>query len=387
MCIKNLLSKLFNKKEESETDLVNSLPDIMLLLNFDGEINWANDIAISFFNEIKDEFDPTNINDFLDNGLELIRKSAETKKPIVIRTKSDLGKDLFLEVNASETKENYVVIMRDHTQNYKNLTSILVEHECSKKINKDKNTFLVKLTNELTAPLQTIINLSDVIFNSTDNFEKEQHQKFSKAINNKSTDLLYLIEKLLELSKTESNIFQCNFQLFDAIYTLKKIVNSNKKEAELNSLELKLNIDENVKKMVNSDESLLKIVFQNILETAIKYSKPGEILVEVTHPDLEFLNQNGLTPFENATENSFLMFKITDNSEGLNETELETLFEPYSQIDKPDKKFITRSIAFASVKNIVKNLKGNVWVDSQPNEKSVYNIIIPTEKVTQAKNE
>ncbi|MBR2525388.1 hypothetical protein IKE67_02870, partial [bacterium] len=72
---------------------------------------------------------------------------------------------------------------------------------------------------------------------------------------------------------------------------------------------------------------------------------------------------------------------------GISEEELDNLFEPYSQLDNPNKKNIIRSISFATIKNTIKMLKGNMWVDTEAMQGTTYNIIIPTEKVMQTSNE
>ena len=81
------------------------------------------------------------------------------------------------------------------------------------------------------------------------------------------------------------------------------------------------------------------------------------------------------------------MITITDSGLGINDTDLDVLFEPYAQLDNPNKNVVMRSIAFATVKNLIRILKGNVCVDSQAMQGSSYTVIIPIEKVMQTSNE
>ena len=129
------------------------------------------------------------------------------------------------------------------------------------------------------------------------------------------------------------------------------------------------------------------MILENIIEAAVKFTDVGSIDIEVKHPDLELVAEKCLLPVENAKDNSFLMFKISDKSLGISNAELENLFEPYAQLDNPNKSSLFRSIAFATIKNIIRVLKGNVWVDSQPMQGTTYNVIIPAEKVIQSENE
>ena len=129
------------------------------------------------------------------------------------------------------------------------------------------------------------------------------------------------------------------------------------------------------------------VLLRNIIETAVKSTDVGTIDISINHPDLEQVNERGLVPFENANEKSFLMITITDSGLGINDTDLDVLFEPYAQLDNPNKNVVMRSIAFATVKNLIRILKGNVCVDSQAMQGSSYTVIIPIEKVMQTSNE
>ena len=92
-------------------------------------------------------------------------------------------------------------------------------------------------------------------------------------------------------------------------------------------------------------------------------------------------------PFEDANEKSFLMITVKDAGLGISEADLEDLFDPYAQLDNIDKKNIIRSISFAIIKNVIRMLKGNMWVDTEAMQGTTYNVIIPTEKAMQTRNE
>ena len=156
---------------------------------------------------------------------------------------------------------------------------------------------------------------------------------------------------------------------------------------EFKEIEINIDVEKDMKRTVYSDEALLKVILENIIEAAVKFTDVGSIDIEVKHPDLELVAEKCLLPVENAKDNSFLMFKISDKSLGISNAELENLFEPYAQLDNPNKSSLFRSIAFATIKNIIRVLKGNVWVDSQPMQGTTYNVIIPAEKVIQSENE
>ena len=382
----DFIKNLFSKNDEEE-DLLTKLPDSVVLLNTQGGFLWYNDLAQKTLSEIKESFAGEYIDDIFENALDLIIKIADKEKTTIVRTKSSLEKDLFFELSANRTNEGFLVVLRNNTQNYKTLTSILVEHESYKKVNRDKNNFLVKLAGEIKTPLQSVIGFSQTILDGLGGKVTKKQEKYLNIINKNSEDVLTLFNRILDLSKSESNLFEHKSDYFDAISLLNDLIKSFEKFIEEKKLKLNLEIAPDIKRTIYSCEELVKLILQNILEIAIKSTDSGEIDINVKHPELEFVNDKGLVPFKNASEKSFIMFSVHDKGLGISKSELDLLFEPYAQLDNPDKNVIIRSIAFSTIKNVIKMLKGNMWVDTEAMDGTTYNVIIPAEKVMQTGNE
>lgn len=376
---------LFAKDEEE--DLLTKLPDNVVLLNNQGSFLWYNDLAQKTLSDLKENFAEGYIDDILENAMDFILKIADIEKTVAVRTKSNLNKDLFFELSARRTDEGFLVVMRNNTQNYKTLTSIIVEHESSKKINKDKNNFIVKLAGEFKTPLQSVVGFSQAILDGLGGELSEKQEKYLNIINKNSEEVLLLFNRIVDLSKTESNLFEHKFSYFDAVSVLNNAIKSNEEVINEKKLNVAVEVSSDIKRTIYSDEQVLKIILQNIVEVAVASTDVGEITVTVKHPDLEYVSESGLVPFENASEKSFMLFSIHDMGLGISETEMATLFEPYAQLENPNKKVIVRSIAFATIKNAIKMLKGNVWVDTEAMQGTTYNVLIPTEKVMQVVNE
>lgn len=382
-----IFKNLFNNKDEEEEDLLTKLPDNVALLNNQGSFLWCNDVAQKTLSKLKENFSEGYIDNVFDNAMDLIVKLAESGLTKVIKAKTPDEKDMFFEFTARKTEEGYLVCFRDNTQSYKTLTSIFVEHESLRKTNKDKNNFLVKLSGDFRNPLQSIVGFSQALLGGIGGELNEKQAKYVNIINKNSTDILYLIDKILELSKAESNLFEKKLGYFDAINILNNVIKNNEKDAQAKNIEINVEVAKDVKRTIYSDEAMLKIVLENIIESAIKFTDVGSINIEVSHPDLELVSEKGFLPVENAKEKSYIMFKIDDQSLGISDIELENLFEPYAQLDNPNKNNVFRSIAFATIKNIIRIMKGNVWVEPEAMHGTTYCVIIPAEKVMQSENE
>jgi len=372
MVFKNFLSKA------KDIDILSSIPDGIILVDSNGKVEWINDETINLFSMPKNDIFKLNLNELIESGLDLAKQAAESTKPVVGRSKA--LKDFYIEITTKATEDFYVLSLRDVTQSYKTVTNIMVEHESSKKVNKDKNAFLVKLSNELKSPIHSIMGFSQAMVDGLGGEMSDKQEKYIKIINKNSNEMLYLMDKILELSKTESNLFEYDFQVFDIVNTIQNVVKNNEQPIKTKNLNFTFESEELEKKTIFSDEGALKVILQNLLETSINSTDIGSITLKVNHPQLEYVSQLNLNITEDCTDKSFLMLTLSDTGAGINENDLGVIFEPYSQLDRPNKKNIVRSIALASAKNLVKHLKGVLWVESEPMQGSTYKMIIPIEK-------
>jgi len=374
MVLKGFLSKA------KDVDILANLPDGVLLVDDGGKILWANETVCSLFEVSKNDILKSSLNELIESGLDLAKQAALSGKQAVGRAKKLLEKEFYAEIAGKFAEDYLVVTLRDVTQNYKTVTSILVEHESSKKINKDKNAFLVKLSNDLKSPLHSIIGFSQAMVDGLGGEMSEKQEKYIKIINKNSNEILYFMDKIFELSKTESNLIDYDFQIFDGINTIQAVIKNHEAQIIEKHLNFVLNIDEISKRTIFSDENALKLILQNILEIAIKSTDIGSINIKLQHPDLEFVAEQDIIVPENANDKSYLMITVSDTGVGFMDGDLDVLFEPYMQLDRPNKKNIVKSIALASVKNVVKYLKGSIWAKSEPMQGTTYNIILPIEK-------
>ena len=381
MSLKDFLSNFFKK---DKTEITEFLPDGLVLIDEDGDFVLSNDVADRILSDIKEDFQNYNINDLFENAVMLVKKAADTNKQVVLKTNKDTNKDMFFEFTARKHDKGYLVLMRENTQNYKTLTNIFVEYESSKKINKNKNAFLVNLSSDLKNPLQSSIGFSKALLDGLCGQLDEKTEKYIKIIHKNSSDLLYLIDKMIELSRTESGLIAHNPQYFDCIDVLRGCLKHYEQDMADKNIKYNLEVQDDIKRTIYSEDELLKAIINNILECAIKSTQDGTIRVSVRYPDKEILDDKSLVPQEETLEKGFLLFEISDTGAGLTQEELDNIFEPYLEVERPNRKEIVNSISFLSLKNIIKILKGNMWLESEPEKGTIYSFIIPTEKASQS---
>lgn len=366
MGIKNFLSKT------RVIDIQSCLPDGVVLITPEGTIQWANEVAGQLFPQ-KTNLINTNIDDLLDGGVNAIIAAAGTKKPSIAKF---INSDEYVEITAKEIEGAFVVSLRDTTQKYKTVNNIIEGHENSKKINTDKNAFLIKLANDLKSPLHSIIGFSQAIVDGLGGTVTDKQDKYLKIINKNSSDLLYFFNKLIELSQTESDLFEKEVKFFDIANAVTSIVKTNEQLYSDKKIEMSVNVLENTKKTIHSDEKAFRLMFQTLLETLIKAMDIGSIDIEISNADEEFL----------ATHNiigcSAMAITVLSSSNTILESEIPTLFDPYAVIDKSNKRTVLRAISLACVRNVINYLHGIIWAETIPLKGTAFKMIIPFEKDT-----
>lgn len=377
MNLKNLFSNIKPK------DILQYLPDaVFVVKEQSGEIIWINERAASVFELNREDLDEIKFNDIVPQGLELADKSSRKDVP-VIGGAVTAAAEFFIELNATLLDDEYLITIRDVTS----MTNVLLNAEKTGKMNKDKNLMLSKLAHDFKSPVQSILGFSTALSDGLGGEINEKQQKYVKIINKNANDLLYFMDKFFEFTNTELNGNNFTFQTFDITNTIKSVIKNNEPQLKLKNLTINILDDTLLNKTVYSDEEAVKTILQNIIELSVKLTEIGSITVELTTPALDFVQKTGVNLIKGAKENSYIQISIIDNGIGLQDNEKEGIFEPYSQLEKLNKKNIVRSFCLGTAKEIVKQLHGSIWLATEVMKGTVFNVILPVEKGALSKDE
>lgn len=348
-------------------DVEKALPDAIVFVNKDGKVLWVNDKAAEIFETSKMHLLTSNITDFIENSLNLISNSIIMNNSVIVKM---CDKEIYFDMTTKEISEGYVLSFRDtNTNNIENITEKATE--VYKEINREKNNFLIKLANDFKSPLQSIVGFSQAMTDGLGGDMTEQQEKYIKIINKNSLDLMYFITKLIELSQTEVDFKQPEYKTFDIINMINTIIRYNEQLYKEKDVRFKFLTEGDLKRTIISDDEILKFILQNIFEVIVKSIDMGEIIVDLSKANEEFLKE------KNIVENEYILIKVSCSSLLLSESDLDSMFDPYKIVDTPNRKNVLRAIVLACVKNLVQTLKGMVWVESQILKNTSINILIP----------
>lgn len=344
-------------------DVEKALPDALVMCSKEGKIQWVNDAAAEIFETSKMHLLTSNIADFIENPINMINNAIVMNRPVITKF---AGKETYFDMTAKEIDEGYVLDFRDalSPQTVTEKTNVEV-------INREKNHFLIKLANDLKAPIQSIVGFSQAMADGLGGEINEQQEKYIRIINKNSTELMYFVGKLLELSQTESSLKEPEKKVMDITGIINTVVHFNQQLFKEKDIKISIHQDENLKKTISVDEDILKNILQDLLEVIIKSIDMGEISIHISNPDDEFIASKNMAPAQ------YTLITLSSSSLLLTENDLECMFDPYKIVDSVNRKNVLRAIVLASVKNLVQSLNGNVWVESKILKNTSFNVIIP----------
>ncbi|GAB6161591.1 hypothetical protein JCM12298_07500 [Desulfothermus naphthae] len=225
-----------------------------------------------------------------------------------------------------------------------------------KEVEKYKSEFLANMAHELRTPLNSIIGLSELILNefTPDKSFKEKIE----LIYTSGTQLMNIINDILDLSKIEAGRMEVNFEEF----TLKEVLDYVEKivKPQCSHKGLELVIQNNIKNdNFFTDKHKLIQILLNLLSNAVKYTEKGKIEIVA-----------------NEINQSDVKIDITDTGIGIKEEIMDTIFEEFRRAES--KKLIQGTgLGLPLTKKLLQLIGGHILVKSKPELGTTFTIIFP----------
>lgn len=221
-----------------------------------------------------------------------------------------------------------------------------------------KNDFASNVSHELRTPLASIIGYSEAILSDPE-MPKDIRIEFNNIILRESKRLANLVNNLLDLTKIEGGGIQLEKDNFNIIKVLNNVIERNKPLIKERSLTLTCDIpvDEII---INGDEEKLGLVFEGLINNAIKFTDPGgRIMVgaQSLYKEFEII--------------------ISDTGAGIPENDLTNIFQKFFRVSRPGKEIPGTGLGLVFVKQVVDLHKGLITVNSEVNMGTSFVIKLP----------
>ena len=241
---------------------------------------------------------------------------------------------------------------------------------------KYKSEFLANMSHELRTPLNSLLILSKLLSDNQQRNLNDKQVEFARTIHGAGSDLLALINDILDLSKIESGTV--TIEVGDMpMQSLKQHMDRTFRQlAADKGLEFDVNFDPKLPAAIRTDEKRLQQIVLNLLSNAFKFTAHGGVTLEVscaskgwsdTHPVL----RNAESAIEIA---------VTDTGIGIPENKQKLIFEAFQQADgTTSRKYGGTGLGLSISREIARLLGGELQVRSTPGEGSTFTLFVPLE--------
>lgn len=286
--------KMFLEVTRKEAIMQSFATDVPVpLAMFDKDLNY---VAVS--NRWKEEFSMNNV-DLIGNNLFTISPDIPKERKEIydnaLLGKTYINSDYTLKVEGKEEIQHYDLkvgpwyLTKDEVggviisiQNITNAAKINEELKNAKETadiaSKAKSEFLANMSHEIRTPLNGVIGFSDLLLTTPLN---ETQMQYLNYINESGENLLSIINDILDFSKIESGKMELLIEKCDVYDMLSQVINVIIYQSQKKNIELLLNIEPGLPKILFMDEARLKQILINLLGNAVKFTEKGEIELKV----------------------------------------------------------------------------------------------------------
>lgn len=231
-------------------------------------------------------------------------------------------------------------------------TMVVKHHESSRK------ELLAAISHDLRSPLTSILAYIDGLIDGVAQSD-EQKNKYLITIKEKALNMRSLINQLFEFSKIDLNEIPNKFEKIQLDKAVEEIVESNYTKDDLGSLDIKLDLHSAV---VFGEKSLFERIVVNIIENCIKYN-------DSENPELKILVYK---------RKKDCLLRFSDNGPGVEENNIQDIFEPFIIGDKARKsKDLGSGLGLAIVSRCVKLMGGKIIAKNKISSGLIIDISFP----------
>jgi PAS domain S-box-containing protein len=217
-----------------------------------------------------------------------------------------------------------------------------------KRSNQYKSEFLANMSHELRTPLNSILILSKSLAENDEHNLNDDQIESASVISESGTQLLTLINDILDLSKIEAGKLELSKEIFPITDMMTYLRRVFLPQSEKKQLQFEIEISRDVPESIYTDKQRLTQILTNLLTNAIKFTDSGTVKVI----------------FNKINDN--LRITVVDSGIGIPAEKLDHIFGAFQQLDgSTSRKYGGSGLGLAISRNLANLLDGEITVTSQ----------------------
>ncbi|GAA5150920.1 hypothetical protein GCM10023321_17060 [Pseudonocardia eucalypti] len=239
-----------------------------------------------------------------------------------------------------------------------------------------KTEFLANMSHELRTPLNSLLLLSRLLAENEERNLTPKQMEFAATIHSAGSELLLLIDDILDLSKIESGRVDLDPEQVGLEQVAANVEQAFVPQAEEKGLELRVNLADGLPTSIHTDSQRLQQILRNLLSNAVKFTASGSVTltVESARPWPSF----GVSSLDDA--HAVVAFRVQDTGIGIASDKLEMIFEAFQQADgTTSRKYGGTGLGLSISQELAQMLGGTITVSSEVGVGSVFSLFLPDE--------
>jgi PAS domain S-box-containing protein len=358
--------------EERFRSLIDNMIEAALIIDWDGEIIFANNSAAhlvglenpgqSIGKKVFEFLHP----DFVRRVLNALTKARQSSQPVIDEylIKTVDGEDKWVESLGTKItfvdKYSILVTLRDVTERKNTEHQLKIAKEQAEELSKIKSNFLANMSHELRTPLVGILGFAELL---KEELQKEEQKEMADRILTSGNRLMSTLNSVLDLSRIEANKVDLRIWPYRIAELVKSQVQLFEAVAERKNLYLRTIVtDETVCSEV--DEQIFRQIINNLVNNALKYTLSGGIIVTVDS-------------LYDGT-NNYARITVKDTGIGIPEESLGMIFQEFRQVSEGfSRHFEGTGLGLTITKKFVEIMNGRIGVVSKVGTGSTFTVLFP----------
>ncbi len=226
-----------------------------------------------------------------------------------------------------------------------------LEEEIQKRIE-----FTRALVHELKTPITPVLAAVELLM---EEMNDPRLTRLVESIDRSANNLNQRIDELLDLARGETDMLQVDMEIVDTLSLFNDIGYEMIPLALRNKQILNFELPESLPS-IEADRSRLRQIVMNLLNNAFKFTPEG-----------------GTVTLRASSDDESIYVEIEDTGPGINQEDLERLFEPYFRRTTDRERLSGLGLGLALAKNFVELHRGQIWVESKIGKGSIFHFTLP----------